>query len=291
MPPSPLKFDKNLPEGFYISRWQEPGRAETYFGCFDETVAQNIYILFSISEIPIAAKNQKIMDVVDPSTPIPPWFTEEDLAAYGALYEKSGFQTALQIPYRALREESGLINLIVKDPALYIMGSKDYVNKFPGIDYYIDIGRVKKFVPNLEIQYMSEGWHFVQEQSLARLISLSLPSLESTFDCYCMREDCRDEVLFIEGFCKASPVLAKKVKQTRPHSYNIFFRWAIQNMPQSIGADAGGLLLRVLELHLPAEECHRRNMYGGRRPWFDPDDMGLQDDNPKLCNASDPPNS
>ncbi|RXH85442.1 hypothetical protein DVH24_002540 [Malus domestica] len=169
MPPSPLKFDKNLPEGFYISRWQEPGRAETYFGCFDETVAQNIYILFSISEIPIAAKNQKIMDVVDPSTPIPPWFTEEDLAAYGALYEKSGFQTALQIPYRALREESGLINLIVKDPALYIMGSKDYVNKFPGIDYYIDIGRVKKFVPNLEIQYMSEGWHFVQEQSLARI--------------------------------------------------------------------------------------------------------------------------
>ncbi|KAM1760015.1 hypothetical protein ACFX11_002948 [Malus domestica] len=231
MPPSPLKFDKNLPEGFYISRWQEPSRAETYFGCFDETVAQNVYILFSISEIPIAAKNQKVMDVVDPSTPIPPWFTEEDLAAYGALYEKSGFQTALQIPYRALREESGLMNLIVKDPALYTMGGKDYVNKFPGIDYYIDIGRVKKFIPNLESQYMSEGSHFVQEQSL-------------------------DE-----------------------------------NMPQSIGADAGGLLLRVLELHPPAEEWHRHNMYGGCRPWFDPDDMGPKDDNPKLCNSSDPPDS
>ena len=40
------------------------------------------------------------MDLVDSSTPLPPWFTEEDLTTYGALYEKSGFQTALQIPYR-----------------------------------------------------------------------------------------------------------------------------------------------------------------------------------------------
>ena len=38
--------------------------------------------------------------MVDPSTPLPPWFTEEDLTAYGALYEKSGFRTALQVPYR-----------------------------------------------------------------------------------------------------------------------------------------------------------------------------------------------
>ncbi|KAM1760010.1 hypothetical protein ACFX11_002944 [Malus domestica] len=62
-------------------------------------------------------------------------------------------------------------------------------------------------------------------------------------------------------------------------------------MPRPIGADAGDLLLRVLELHLPVEEWHRRNMYGGRRPWSDPDDMGPQDDNPKLCNSSDPPDS
>ncbi|KAB2603256.1 bifunctional epoxide hydrolase 2-like [Pyrus ussuriensis x Pyrus communis] len=152
-PPSPLKFDKNFPE------------AKAAFGCFDaETVVRNIYIFFSISEIPIAAENQEIMDLVDPSTSIPPWFTEEDLAAYGALYEKSGFQTALQIPYRALREESSLTNLIVKALALYIMEGKDYVNKFLGINYYID-RRVKKFVPNLEIQYMSKGLQFVQEQS------------------------------------------------------------------------------------------------------------------------------
>ena len=80
---------------------QEPGRAEADFGRFDaKTVIRNIYILFSRSEIPIAAENQEIMDMVDSSRPLPPWFTEEDLAAYGALYEKSGFRTALQVPYR-----------------------------------------------------------------------------------------------------------------------------------------------------------------------------------------------
>jgi len=61
---------------------------------------RNVYILFSRSEIPIANENHEIMDLVEPDAPLPDWFSEEDLATYGALYEKSGFQTALQIPYR-----------------------------------------------------------------------------------------------------------------------------------------------------------------------------------------------
>jgi len=84
-----------------MNSFQEPGRAEADFGRFDtKTVVRKIYILFSRSEMLIAAENQEIMDLVDPSTPLPPWFTDEDLATYGALYEKSGFRTALQVPYR-----------------------------------------------------------------------------------------------------------------------------------------------------------------------------------------------
>jgi hypothetical protein len=84
-----------------MNSFQEPGRAEADFGRFDaKTVVRRIYILFSRSEVPVAAENQEILDLVDPSTPLPPWFTEEELATYGALYEKSGFQTALQVPYR-----------------------------------------------------------------------------------------------------------------------------------------------------------------------------------------------
>lgn len=56
--------------------------------------------MFSGSELPTAEENQEIMDLVDPSAPLPSWFTEEDLQSYATLYEKSGFRTALQIPYR-----------------------------------------------------------------------------------------------------------------------------------------------------------------------------------------------
>jgi len=80
---------------------QEPGRAEADFGRFDvKTVIKNIYILFSGSKPPTAREDQEIMDMVDPSTPLPPWFSEEDLAVYASLYEKSGFRYPLQVPYR-----------------------------------------------------------------------------------------------------------------------------------------------------------------------------------------------
>ncbi|XP_048323619.2 uncharacterized protein LOC125420735 [Ziziphus jujuba] len=178
MPPGRSTFQNHLPEGFYISRWQEPGRAEADFGRLDaKTVVRNVYILFSRSEIPIAAENQEIMDLVDPSTPLPPWFTEEDLSAYGALYEKSGFRTALKIPYRSWHEEFGITDPIVKVPALLIMGSKDYVFKFPGIEDYITSGKVKEFVPDLEIIFLPEGTHFVQEQSPQEVNQLILSYL------------------------------------------------------------------------------------------------------------------
>jgi hypothetical protein len=50
--------------------------------------------------MPVAEEGQEIMDLADLSTPLPPWFTEEDLDAYAALFEKSGFRYPLQIPYR-----------------------------------------------------------------------------------------------------------------------------------------------------------------------------------------------
>lgn len=61
---------------------------------------RTIYILFSKAEIPVAEQGLEIMDLVDESTPLPWWFTEEDLSMYTHLYEKKGFMTALQIPYR-----------------------------------------------------------------------------------------------------------------------------------------------------------------------------------------------
>ncbi|XP_052182343.1 uncharacterized protein LOC127794999 [Diospyros lotus] len=166
LPPRGPTHHRGLPEGFYVSRWNEPGRAEADFGRFNaKTVVRNIYILFSKSEIPIAGEDQEIMDMVEPSIPLPHWFTEQDLATYGALYEKSGFQTALQVPYRTMHKANNMpADPKIEAPSLLIMGEKDYVFKFPGMEDYIRGGEVKTYVPNLETVFLPEGTHFVQEQ-------------------------------------------------------------------------------------------------------------------------------
>nr|GME12919.1 bifunctional epoxide hydrolase 2-like [Ipomoea batatas] len=160
---------EKLPEGFYVSRWREPGRAEADFGRLDaKTVVKNIYILFSRSEIPIASEKQEIMDIVEPSTPLPPWFTEEDLAAYGALYE------ALENEHIELPAEPR-----IKAPALFISGKKDYVMKFPGMEEYVTSGMLKALVPNVEIVYIPEGSHFLHEQFPEEVNQLILNFLDS----------------------------------------------------------------------------------------------------------------
>ncbi|KVH89559.1 uncharacterized protein LOC112527047 [Cynara cardunculus var. scolymus] len=169
MPPEALQQLQTLPEGFYMRRWREPGRAEADFGRFDaKTVVRNIYILFSGSEVPIASENQEIMDLVEPLAPLPSWFTEEDLETYAASYAKSGFQTAVQVPYRSLLEivqppNHGPNDPIVVAPALFITGDKDFFYNFPGMKDYLKSG-IEKYVPNLEIIYLLEGSHFIHEQ-------------------------------------------------------------------------------------------------------------------------------
>lgn len=55
-------------------------------------------------------------------------------------------------------------------------------------------------------------------------------------------------------------------------------------MPRPRGADAAGLLLRELELHPPAEEWHRRNLFGGSGT--DTDEADSSSDAPKLVSLS-----
>ena len=57
---------------FWLLSLQEPGRAEADFARFDvKTVVKKIYILFTETELQVAKEDQEIMDLVDPSTPLP----------------------------------------------------------------------------------------------------------------------------------------------------------------------------------------------------------------------------
>ncbi|KAL6854418.1 hypothetical protein ACP4OV_019321 [Aristida adscensionis] len=155
----------SMPEGFYILRWQEPGRAEADFGRYDaKRVVRTIYVLFSRSEIPIAKEHQEIMDLADLSTPLPDWFTEDDLAVYASLYEKSGFRYPMEMPYRSRHKRQPIEDPKFKVPVFVVMGEKDYVFKFPGVESVLKDGIMQKFAPDLKITYIPEGSHFVQEQ-------------------------------------------------------------------------------------------------------------------------------
>eukprot|EP01018_Ginkgo_biloba_P034288 Gb_16225 [translate_table: standard] len=211
--PVPETFQPDLfPEGFYMRRWQEPGRAEEDFTRFDvKTVVKNIYILFSRNELPVAPEGKEIMDLVEPSTPLPHWFSEDDLKIYASLYEKSGFGFPLQLrlvlmaypllsvhlnfnffQFSALKwilgikledvnvlqrmweQLSYVIDFGIQAPCLLIVGSEDYLLKFPGMELYITSEILKTDVPNLEIKFISGGCHFVQEQFPEKVNNLLL---------------------------------------------------------------------------------------------------------------------
>ena len=54
---------------------------------------------------------------------------------------------------------------VVRVPALLIMGGKDYFLKFPGIEDLLTKGeKAREHAPNLEVTFIAEGTHFVQEQ-------------------------------------------------------------------------------------------------------------------------------
>lgn len=79
--------------------------------------------------------------------------------------------------YRSLNEDWGIQDPKVKVPTMLIMGEKDYTRKFPNIDEYIQSGKMEEYVPNLEIIYLPEGSHFVQEQCPKKVNELLLTFL------------------------------------------------------------------------------------------------------------------
>ncbi|KAG8473332.1 hypothetical protein CXB51_035450 [Gossypium anomalum] len=155
---SPLQAQLPLiPPSFYMLRWMVPGRAEADFGRFDTKIVIRKFT-------PGCCYDQEILDLVDSSAPLPPWLSEEDLAGYGSLYEKSGFRTALQVPYRTMMQSCRLDDGKIRVPGLVIMGEQDHIMKFTGLEDYFRTGKVKEFAPNLDVTFLAQGNHFVQEQ-------------------------------------------------------------------------------------------------------------------------------
>ncbi|XP_034706621.1 epoxide hydrolase A isoform X2 [Vitis riparia] len=103
-----------------------------------------------------------------PPSPLPSWFSEEDLNYYARKYDEKGFTGGLNY-YRALDLNWELTapwtGEQVRVPVKFVVGDLDMVYTTPGVKEYVDSGAFKKDVPCLEDIVIIEGaGHFINQE-------------------------------------------------------------------------------------------------------------------------------
>ncbi|EFJ13514.1 hypothetical protein SELMODRAFT_181715 [Selaginella moellendorffii] len=164
-----------LGEGYYFSRFQEPGRPEADFARFDAKTVVKKMLLNSKGEVLVAPKDKEVMDILEEPTELPPWISEEELDYYAQEFSRTGFTTGLNY-YRAanlsweLKAPWTMVKISV--PALFVTGDRDLVYCTPGIRDYVDKGRLKADVPNLKETIVLSSGHFMQQESAGEVNSI-----------------------------------------------------------------------------------------------------------------------
>lgn len=102
---------------------------------------------------------------IDPAA-LPSWLTEEDIAWYAGEFSRTGFRGGLNW-YRNLRRSWELLapwrGCVVRQPALFIAGSRDGVLKFPSARQQIE--NFPRTLPGLRGCHVMEGaGHWVQRE-------------------------------------------------------------------------------------------------------------------------------
>ncbi|GLJ07165.1 hypothetical protein SUGI_0060200 [Cryptomeria japonica] len=155
-------------EGYYVYRFQEPGRVEEEFASYDCTEVLKKFFLTTKTDLFTAPLDKGILEVLGSPTSFPSWITDEEIQYYGKQFEKTGFVGGLNY-YRAIDLNWELLapwtGANVTVPAKYIVGDKDLVYTTPGIKNYVHGGGLKKTFPFLEeIVVIEGGHHFIQQE-------------------------------------------------------------------------------------------------------------------------------
>ncbi|KAJ7568145.1 hypothetical protein O6H91_01G020700 [Diphasiastrum complanatum] len=153
-------------EGYYVRRFQEPGRAEADFGRFTAKTVLKKFILLQNYNAICAPTNKEILDILEVPKTLPPWVTEEDFDYMGLQFQRSGFIGPLNY-YRATelswRLTAPWAKQSIRIPALYIGGEQDVVYHSPGVKKYVLTGGMQKHVPHLHVVVLASG-HFMHEE-------------------------------------------------------------------------------------------------------------------------------
>ncbi|KAH9317818.1 hypothetical protein KI387_019587, partial [Taxus chinensis] len=88
-------------EGYYICRFQEPGRVEEEFASYDSTELMKKFLLGMKADLFAASSDQGILDVLKAPSTLPSWITEEEIQYFAKQFEKTGFTGGLNY-YRVL---------------------------------------------------------------------------------------------------------------------------------------------------------------------------------------------
>uniref|UniRef100_A0A0D6R310 soluble epoxide hydrolase n=1 Tax=Araucaria cunninghamii TaxID=56994 RepID=A0A0D6R310_ARACU len=164
-------------EGYYMCRFQEPGRAEEEFARYDCTEVIKRLLLATKTSLFAAPSNEGIIDALEAPATLPSWITEEEIQYFAKQFEKTGFTGGFNY-YRALDLNWELLapwtggNITV--PTKYIVGDKDLVYNTPGTKNYVHGGGYKKTVPFLEEVVVLEGGHHFIQQEKPEEISLHI---------------------------------------------------------------------------------------------------------------------
>ncbi|KAL4199803.1 hypothetical protein AMTRI_Chr03g146670 [Amborella trichopoda] len=170
-PRSPLhkpveSWTRAFGDGFYVTQFQEPGKAEMAFARYDTLTVIKKILLSNTSDLLAAPLGKEIIDILEAPSSLPSWITEEELQYYASKFQKSGFTGPLNY-YRALDLNWELMAPLqgakINVPTKFIVGNKDFGFEAYRTRDYVLGSTFKEYVPNLEVVII-DGHHFIQQE-------------------------------------------------------------------------------------------------------------------------------
>ena len=158
---------------FYQLYFQNPGEAEAELEANAERTMR-VMLFYSSGDAPTAASGPVGMVPIGrpwladrpPPEVLPPWLSEADIQFYAGEFARSGFRGGLNW-YRNIDRNWELMapwkDAKLQIPTLYMVGDRDLVYRFPGMDTLI--ANLKNFVPKLDKTVLLEGCgHWTQQE-------------------------------------------------------------------------------------------------------------------------------
>jgi pimeloyl-ACP methyl ester carboxylesterase len=169
---------------FYQLYFQTPGMAEaelerdvratmrrlSYSGSGDAPVGENVAM--------VPRGGGFLAHMIDPET-LPPWLTAADIDFYAGEFGRTGFRGGLNW-YRNIDRNWELLapfaDAVVRVPALYVVGDRDLVVRFPGMDQLL--ANLSKFVPQVRRTMLPGCGHWTQQERAREVTDAMLEFLK-----------------------------------------------------------------------------------------------------------------